>query len=142
MGWPGFQLRETWHGWSFIQAWCILHTPKLRRLECMWGGIAAATNECGGRRFRMSFREILHGLNAWEACLVHVWVHRSNTRGRAVGTPVIKHPPDQRQWTRHECKDPVFSSTPHMNGHYSERFVKIYAMYTGDTPHIIHPFSA
>ena len=51
-------------------------------------------------------------------------------------------PPDQRQWTRHECKDPVFSSTPHMNGHYSERFVKIYAMYTGDTPHRIHSFTA
>ena len=43
-------------------------------------------------------------------------------------------PPDQRQWTRRRCKDPVFSSTPHLNGHYADVRDFLCYVHRGHTP--------
>ena len=46
----------------------------------------------------------------------------------------LSNTPDQRQWTRRRCKDPVCSSTPHLNGHYSDVREFLCYVHRGHTP--------
>ena len=66
--------------------------------------------------------------------MVHVWVQLSNIRGRAVGTPVIKHPPTSGNGRGGDAKIRYFLSTRHLNGHYADVRDFLCYVHRGHTP--------
>ena len=147
MGWPGFQLMGTNQGGSFIHAWCIFAHTEAPTAQMNMGGalMPQRMHICFLRcvcnlhvKLANVFPDVFPEDPSWHSCL-------GSMSGACLG-PAFKYPgpcggharyqtpPDQRQWTRRRCKDPVFSSTPHLNGHYADVRDFLCYVHRGHTP--------